>query len=403
MERGTDIFGRVLGWDPERLAQSKWLVVGAGALGNEVLKNLALLGVGEVWILDFDRVEPHNLSRSVLFSPSDAEENRWKAEAAALALHRMNPDLKVRFCIGDVLSDVSLGLLRRMDVVVGCVDNRLARMFLNRHAFRVGKPWVNGGIEQLEGEAGTFAPGIACYECRLTEAGRADIRARLSCADLAMRNFSAGRAVTTPLAAAVAGALQVTEGLKWLFSGESSEALGSRIRFNLHSGQFIQGSFAEPQEECGSHFPEMEIVEMPQLSARDSVAEVLAVLGKEFGGPVRIFLDFGVVTAFGDLSGTFMRHSALPRNHLPSQLTQADGSVAIPPEHFFDMLDTDFPRQDLSLFALGIPLLSVLKVKAGGESHWVELSADRDWITRSEPLLGLPSWISELGVAGRVK
>jgi len=62
----ADRYGRlrlIPWWRQERLAEARVLVVGAGALGNEVLKNLALLGVGTVVVIDLDAVEPSNLSR----------------------------------------------------------------------------------------------------------------------------------------------------------------------------------------------------------------------------------------------------------------------------------------------------------------------------------------------------
>src|SRR4026208_1555396 len=77
-------------WDQQKLSKARILVVGAGAIGNEVLKNLALLEIGTVYIVDFDRVELSNLARSVLFRPSDR--GRPKAEAAAEAMRTLNPD-----------------------------------------------------------------------------------------------------------------------------------------------------------------------------------------------------------------------------------------------------------------------------------------------------------------------
>ena len=57
---------RLIGWwDQEKLAAARVLVIGAGALGNEILKNLALLGGGNVLVADMDRIENSNLSRSV--------------------------------------------------------------------------------------------------------------------------------------------------------------------------------------------------------------------------------------------------------------------------------------------------------------------------------------------------
>ena len=72
-------------WRQERLAAARVLVVGAGALGNEVLKNLALLGVGTVYVIDLDAVEPSNLSRSVLFRPRTAARPRPRSPRSAPA------------------------------------------------------------------------------------------------------------------------------------------------------------------------------------------------------------------------------------------------------------------------------------------------------------------------------
>src|SRR5436305_15252849 len=63
---------RLIGWwDQQRLSRAKVLLIGVGAIGNEILKNLALLGVANVFIADLDRVANSNLSRSVLFRTTD--------------------------------------------------------------------------------------------------------------------------------------------------------------------------------------------------------------------------------------------------------------------------------------------------------------------------------------------
>src|SRR5579872_5694081 len=58
-------------WDQERAAKARLLVAGAGALGNEVLKNLALIGIGNIVVIDFETVEIPNLARSILFRRED--------------------------------------------------------------------------------------------------------------------------------------------------------------------------------------------------------------------------------------------------------------------------------------------------------------------------------------------
>ncbi|MDB5324887.1 MAG: UBA/THIF-type binding protein, partial [Phycisphaerales bacterium] len=78
-----DRFKLIGWWDQRRLSEAKVLVIGAGALGNEIIKNLALLGVGHVVIADKDTIENSNLSRSVLYRADDT--GQMKATTAAVA------------------------------------------------------------------------------------------------------------------------------------------------------------------------------------------------------------------------------------------------------------------------------------------------------------------------------
>ena len=81
-------------WDQQRLSAAKFLVIGAGALGNEILKNLALLGVGNVVVADRDRIENSNLSRSVLFRGEDC--GLSKADVAAARAREIYPGMRVQ-------------------------------------------------------------------------------------------------------------------------------------------------------------------------------------------------------------------------------------------------------------------------------------------------------------------
>jgi len=204
----------------ERTAAAKVMVVGCGALGNEVLKNLVLMGVRHIVAVDFDTVEPDNLSRSVLFRQEDAATGRRKVEVIAERLRAMNPEVEVKTICGDIGYDVGLGLVRRMDVVIGCVDSRWARYQINRLCMRAGKPWVDGGIDGLEGTARVFRPGDNCYACNLGPEGLRDLRTRMSCAGVIRRAIAAGKAPTTSIIASVIGAVQVQEALKLIHEEE---------------------------------------------------------------------------------------------------------------------------------------------------------------------------------------
>ena len=81
-------------WDQAKIAESRVLVVGAGALGNEILKNLALLGFQQIVVVDLDRIEESNLSRTVLFRTENI--GNYKAEVAAKSLRSVAPDIQVQ-------------------------------------------------------------------------------------------------------------------------------------------------------------------------------------------------------------------------------------------------------------------------------------------------------------------
>src|SRR3954468_7071928 len=81
-------------WDQAKIANCRLLVVGAGALGNEILKNAALLGFRKVVVVDLDRIEESNLCRTVLYRESDVGE--LKADVAARAYRSLAPDAQVQ-------------------------------------------------------------------------------------------------------------------------------------------------------------------------------------------------------------------------------------------------------------------------------------------------------------------
>ena len=100
-------FNFISWWEREKVKDAKILVVGAGALGNEVIKNLVLMGVGNIYIIDFDTIEAANLSRAPLFRESD--NGRKKAEVAAARAKELNPDVHVQYLHGDVTSQLGFG------------------------------------------------------------------------------------------------------------------------------------------------------------------------------------------------------------------------------------------------------------------------------------------------------
>ncbi|HEX8103650.1 MAG TPA: ThiF family adenylyltransferase [Solirubrobacteraceae bacterium] len=202
-------------WDQDRLASASVLVVGAGALGNELVKNLALMGVGRVVIADLDRIENSNLARCVFFRETD--EGELKAEVLARRAAEVNPGVEFIPVVGDVRVSAGLGLFNDVDLVLGGLDNREARLFVNQACWKTTTPWVDGAIEGLMGVVRVFCPpDTACYECTMSERDHELVAARRTCALLTRDDMLGGKVPTTSTSASIIAAMQVQEAVKLL-------------------------------------------------------------------------------------------------------------------------------------------------------------------------------------------
>ena len=135
-------------------------------------------------LVDFDTVEPSNLTRSILFREADAADRRAKVVVAAERLREINPAIEVLPLVGDICHEVGLGLLRRMQVVVGCVDNRWGPLLPEPTCAcePVSHGWMAAsmGWKELHG---CLCPGKNCYACNLGPEALKELSYRLSCSD----------------------------------------------------------------------------------------------------------------------------------------------------------------------------------------------------------------------------
>ena len=227
-------FGLIPWWDQKKLAAARVLVVGAGALGNEIVKNLALLGVGNVLIADMDRIENSNLSRSILYRESD--NGAFKADVAARGARDVYPAIRSHSFVGNVVHDLGLGVFRWTDLVIGGLDNREARLAINRACWKVNRPWIDGAIEQIQGTARVFAPDGPCYECTMSQTDWKLLQARRSCNLLSRPQMEGGKTPTTPTISSIVAGVQCQEAVKllhgldtikgrgWVFDGLSTDS-----------------------------------------------------------------------------------------------------------------------------------------------------------------------------------
>lgn len=148
----------------ERLARSKVVVIGCGALGTTASNLLARAGIGNMVLVDRDIVELSNLQRQLIFDMDDLD--RPKAMAAAEALHLVNPDIGLAPVVADVNEGNVEGLVQGATVVIDGTDNLATRFLLNDACLRTGVPWIYGGAISTSGMAMTIlSGGRPCLSC----------------------------------------------------------------------------------------------------------------------------------------------------------------------------------------------------------------------------------------------
>lgn len=279
-------------WNQERLARARVLVIGAGALGNEILKLLALTGIGHIMVYDMDRIELSNLSRTVLFRETD--EGAFKAEVAAERIKTLNPQVRAVGRAQNILREMGQGLFLWADVVICGLDNRLARMFVNSSCARTGRAWVDGAIEELLGVVRLFDPArTACYECTMNETDRRLIRERLSCAMLARDAVMLGHVPTTAIAGSLIAALEVQEAVKYLHGQPT--LYGEGIHVNGMWGDFSRVSY-QRRDDCLGHDLLGRVIPLNRGVSDITLGELLDLAETKFGDGVTLELSRDVVT-----------------------------------------------------------------------------------------------------------
>jgi adenylyltransferase/sulfurtransferase len=362
-------------WDLSILRQARALVVGAGALGNEVAKNLAMMGVRLVAILDRDTVEVANLSRSIFFRESD--HGRPKADVLAERLREVNPDVEVLPLTGDLDEVLGLGLLRRMDMVFSCLDSRLARRTLNRMCEKIAKPWVDGAMENLLGEVTVFMPDAGpCYECGLTQLEREIISEVASCRVIAVKNLALGKVPTTSTMGSIIAAMQVQEGVKLLHGDFKRALIGRRLVVNSEANDIYMTTF-QRKDECEGHFRFGGITEAPRFTAAGSTAnDILERYHLDTGAQGQLALGREIVTRVDCPNCATTEFVARPVRVLSDDRVRCPSCQTVRTVRTARSVSGGEPYAGLSLSSLAIPRFDVLEVRGEAGPRWYELSGD---------------------------
>lgn len=211
---------RRVGWiDVDSVRNSHCLIVGAGALGNETVKNLVLSGVGTVTVVDMDHVERTNLNRCLFFHDDDARGKAAKADVVARGARRLSPESEVLPLVSRI-EDSDLDW-EGFDLVLGCLDNIKARLHLNSYSRHHGIPYVDAGTDGSRGKLQVVLKKGPCLQCAMNRSHYQVLERRFSCTGGDFTYYEPPMAAEVTTTATMA-AMQVKEGLKILSGREDA-------------------------------------------------------------------------------------------------------------------------------------------------------------------------------------
>lgn len=364
----------IRGWDQSRVASTRILIAGAGAIGNEVIKLLALIGVQRLTIVDFDVIETSNLTRSILFRDTDA--GLSKAKVAAARAREINPDCRAVAIDGDLEFGVGLGVYRDQDIVIGCLDSINARLALNRCCLMTGVPWLNGGIEAEFGEVTLIASSGACFECSMTEQMWERRNLRYSCTGQ-LKDSSADAAQTVATIASVVAGILVNEALAQAAmepgKPETSLKPGDKLFISIRPYHLHVAS-VDINPECTAHAicNDIELIEA-------NVNEVTpADLIRMHGGTgASVELGFDLLVSMVCVNCGEAEEILVPveKTHETLSLCTACSANTRRPETVA-WIDESSELSSRTLSALGIPAAHILAVVHDGSRRWYQIGTN---------------------------
>lgn len=222
----------------QRLAQSRVLIVGCGALGSAHAEGLARAGVGKLCIADRDFVEASNLQRQTMFTERDAAERVPKAIAAANHIREINSQIEVEPEIIDVNHANIERLITDCDVVLDGTDNFATRYLVNDACVKHEVDWIYGAAVGSYGVTMTIRPHqTACLRCVFAEAPPAASAPTCDTAGVIMPIIS------------VVAAVQLTEALK-LLTGQHEALHGALMQFDVWRNEWRKINPGSPSPDC---------------------------------------------------------------------------------------------------------------------------------------------------------
>ncbi|NHJ48028.1 MAG: hypothetical protein FK733_09595 [Asgard group archaeon] len=244
-----------------KLKNSTILCVGAGAVGNEICKNLGMLGVGHIRLVDFDIVNKSNINRCIFFRPEDHKEIS-KVQAVSDRLPGIAPNTKVTPY--EVRIEEAPQEVYQVDLIIMALDNDYARYMLNAGNLmqETPQPMINGAMGRSNVEVQVYHPGkTACAVCLWSEDYYQAImnhQVALKCDEFFIETLPKFPMIST--LTSIVGGIMSVEATKVLISRDKKGGysdvtkgqepnFGRMIRYDLRDHEFIFGNIL-PNPKC---------------------------------------------------------------------------------------------------------------------------------------------------------
>lgn len=138
----------------QRLKSARVLVIGAGGLGSPLILYLAAAGIGQIGIIDDDRVSLDNLQRQIVHDTERV--GRSKTKSAAASVERLNPHVETKLYTTRLVAENALDIVRAYDIVADGSDNFPTRYLLNDACYLAKRPLVAAALGPFDGQLTTF-------------------------------------------------------------------------------------------------------------------------------------------------------------------------------------------------------------------------------------------------------
>ena len=412
MEKTTARQELIARFSQDAIAATKVLVVGAGATGNEVVKNLALTGFGYVFIADLDTISTSNLSRTVLFSKHDVGKPKAPLAAERFQAMSINGGVADSFQ-GDICHGLGEGVFRHVDLIVGCVDNDQSRLYVSNICQLLKKPMIDLGIEGFNWTlfAQSGQDGCGCYACSMGSENEETAldRVRNSCDVTRRRAAEEGHVPTIAVSAASVGALAAQPAIRIAHQLITPDSMPLPPMYGMsfytaRDNRQINVKIGV-RRDCAHHdnYKNHGDVHESPISAHWKLRDALEYVRDQYGKPYAIatykdnacadrsFITHAMCVSCGKHIRVF-RPQPLYDEDLLCEACRAEGAPPRLPsngiqKNWFSLSDEE-ELLDMTLLDLGIPLLHIVEfapVDGDSESLYLELTGDIDEVMPNLP------------------